>query len=46
MEKEKRLAREQKRKSKLTGRFIIKGVVGILSDTFAPTEDWVSESCI
>ncbi len=41
IEQEKRWAKEQKKKSKLTGRFLVKGVVGILSDTFAPTEDWV-----
>ncbi len=41
MEREQKFKKEQKKKAKLTGRFLIKGVVDILSDTFASTEVWV-----
>ena len=45
MDQEHKLKKEEKKKSKITGRFLIRGVVEILSDTFAPTGDWVCDIC-
>lgn len=32
---------EETKKSKITGRFLLKGVVDMLADTFATTNQWV-----
>ena len=41
LERERTTEEEEEKKRKITGRFLIKGMVDILADTFATTNQWV-----